>query len=83
MATPSNLFVCVAVEGTEDLQLLKVYRRLPDESAERKGFVRIVDDSGEDYLYPESAFLPLPLPPDLERRLEGLAAESPRIRSAS
>jgi hypothetical protein len=82
MAPPSNLLVCVAVEGAEDLQLLKVYRRLPDESAEQKGFVRIVDDSGEDYLYPERAFLPLPLPPALEQRLEGLAAESSRARTA-
>lgn len=82
MPTPSNLLVCVAVEGTEDLQLLEVYRRLPDASAEQRGFVRIVDDSGEDYLYPESAFLPLPSPPALERRLEGLAAESSRARTA-
>ncbi len=82
MATPSNLLICVASEGAEDLQILKIYRRLADEAAEARGFVRVIDDSGEDYLYPESAFLPLPLPPDLERRLEGLAAESPRIRTA-
>ncbi len=59
--------------------MLKIYRRLPDDEAASKGFVRVIDDSGEDYLYPESAFVPLPLPPALEQQLEGLAAELSHI----
>ena len=74
MSTPPHLLICVANQGAEDLQVLKIYRRLPDEEAASKGFVRVIDDSGEDYLYPESAFLSLPLPPALEQQLEGLAA---------
>lgn len=73
MSTPPHLLVCIANQGAEDLQILKVYRRLPDEVGESRGFVRVIDDSGEDYLYPESSFLPLPLPPALEQQLEGLA----------
>ena len=73
-----HLLICIASGGAEDLQVLKVYRRLPDEAAEAKGFFRVIDDSGEDYLYLRSSFLPLPLPPALERQLEGLAVELSR-----
>ena len=78
MDTAPHLLVCVANEGAEDLQVLKVYRRIPDEAAAAKGFVRIIDDSGEDYLYPQAAFLPLPLSPTLEQQLESLAVEQSR-----
>jgi len=78
MTSPPHLLVCVANEGAEDLQVLKVYRRIPDESAASKGFVRVIDDSGEDYLYPQAAFLPLPLSPSLEQQLESLAVEQAR-----
>jgi hypothetical protein len=39
-----------------------LYEVLPDESAARSHYVRIIDDSGEDYLYPASRFLALDLP---------------------
>jgi len=38
------------------LELHKIYRVLPDEDAERDGDIRIVDESGEDYLYPAKNF---------------------------
>lgn len=68
-----QLLVCVANEGAEDLQVLKVYRRLPDELAEGRGYFRVIDDSGEDYVYPRASFLALPLPAALEEELEALA----------
>lgn len=74
-ASSTHLLLCVANQSAEDLQVLKIYRRIPDPAAEAKGFVRIVDDSGEDYLYPQANFLALPLPETLEQRLEQLAAE--------
>jgi hypothetical protein len=74
VSEPSHLLICVANEGAADLQVLKIYRRLPDEEAASKGFVRVLDDSGEDFLYPESAFLSLSLPPAVEQQLKGLAA---------
>jgi hypothetical protein len=82
MSQPSHLVICVGNEGAEDLQILKLYRRLPDEAAESKGFLRVIDDSGEDYLYPESSFLPLPLPRPLEQQLESLAEERSRAEIA-
>jgi len=54
--TPPKFLLCVRNDDCEDLELRKLYRALPDKHAQREGFVRIVDESGEDYLYPESYF---------------------------
>jgi len=53
--------VCVRNDECDDLELRKVYQLLPDRKAAREGYLRIVDESGEDYLYPESYFVPLSL----------------------
>jgi len=54
---------CVANDDyPASLQLHKFYRVLPDEKAERYGEIRVVDESGEDYLYPAEYFLPIELP---------------------
>lgn len=60
-------------EGETDLQLLKIYRQIPDGSAEHDAMIRIIDDSGEDYLYPAKWFLHLDLSRDAEKVLEGVA----------
>ena len=78
MGALSKFVICVSAEGAEDLQVLKVYSRLSDEGAKSKGFFRVIDDSGEDYLYPQASFHELPLPPALEEELEGLAVELAR-----
>jgi hypothetical protein len=44
------------------LELRKVYRLLKDEHASRHRQVRVIDESGEDYLYPEEYFIPIKLP---------------------
>ena len=49
--------VCVANEGCDDLQVWKLYRVLPDAKATAEGYLRVVDDSGEDYLYPAGRFV--------------------------
>jgi len=61
-ATESRFAVCVRNEDCEDLELRKIYRILPDRRAERQGYVRVVDESGEDYLYPASYFVAVKLP---------------------
>jgi hypothetical protein len=54
---PARFVVCVRNDGYElDLAPRKVYAVLPDASAERSGWIRIVDDTGEDYLYPQKFF---------------------------
>lgn len=73
----TQLLLCIANEAAEDLLVLKLYRRLPDESAEAHEMVRVIDESGEDYLYPRSFFVELPIPPALEQQLAGLAASRP------
>ena len=44
------------------LEVRKVYRALPDAVAASRGFVRVVDESGEDYLYPSDRFVAVKLP---------------------
>ncbi len=61
--------VCVANEGCDDLTLRKLYRVLSDDTAERDGYWRVVDDSGEDYLYPSGNFLPVKLPQSVAQKL--------------
>ncbi|MDI6809875.1 MAG: hypothetical protein QME66_13035 [Candidatus Eisenbacteria bacterium] len=55
--------VCVRNEGyTASLELRKIYEVIPDPDAEVHGMLRLVDESGEDYLYPRDFFLPIELP---------------------
>ena len=61
--TQSRYVVCVRNEECEDLEIRKIYQVLPDRLAARDGYVRVVDESGEDYLYPESYFVPVRLAP--------------------
>jgi len=51
-----KLALCVENTGAEDIEKGKTYRVLPDADAESEGYLRVVDDSGEDYLYPRSYF---------------------------
>lgn len=56
-------------EGSEDLVVCKVYQVLPDAVAAKEGYLRVVDESGEDCLYPADYFIPLALPDVAARRL--------------
>ncbi len=64
--------VCVNNEGYEaSLELRKLYEAIPDKEAERHGQVRIIDESGEDYLYPASYFAPVRLLTETRKRILG------------
>ena len=67
--SPTRFALCVRTHGSEDLEPRKVYQILPDRVADREGYVRIVDESGEDYLYPASYFFVIELPQKVERVL--------------
>ncbi len=54
--------ICIRNEDCEDLQPRKLYQVLPDQAAAKDDYVRVIDDSGEDYLYPANYFLPIELP---------------------
>jgi hypothetical protein len=58
----SRFVLCVRNEGSDDLEVRKVYQVMPDQTAARRGYVRIIDESGEDYLYPADYFVPVRLP---------------------
>lgn len=61
--------ICTDSRGCDDLEKGKAYRILPDEKAAREGLVRVVDESGEDYLYPESRLVAVELPESVEDAL--------------
>jgi hypothetical protein len=61
--------ICLAAGPDEDLQVGKVYRILPDAKAAEVGCLRVVDDSGEDYLYASKRFVLLDLPGKERTRL--------------
>ena len=54
--------LCIENSGCEDIEKRKIYQVLPDEAAAREGYLRVVDESLEDYLYPESYFIFVELP---------------------
>lgn len=59
--------VCIANEGyPASLELRKIYRIVPDEKASQHKLVRVIDESGEDYLYPERFFVTIELPQAVE-----------------
>lgn len=63
MSTEHRFAICIQNEGyPASLKLWKIYRVVSDEKAQQHRLVRIVDESGEDYLYPESYFVPIELP---------------------
>lgn len=62
--------ICLDNEGYEaSLELRKIYRVLPPEANDPKGYIRIIDESGEDYLYAAKGFAMIDLPPRIERKL--------------
>ena len=62
-----RLVLCIRSGGYDDLEPRKVYRVLPDRAAARDGYVRVIDESGEDYLYPAEYFVPVRLPVGIAR----------------
>jgi len=68
-AKEPKFVVCVHNGGCEDLEIRKIYQVLPDEAAAADGLLRVVDESGEDYLYPARLFLQIELPQAIEKAL--------------
>ena len=65
-----RLVVCLANEGYEaSLERWKIYVMLRDAGAEKHGLVRIIDESGEDYLYPKAMFRSVDLPQSVRRAM--------------
>ena len=58
-AQEKKFVLCIKNDDCNDLELRKIYQVLPDKKASQDGYLRIIDESGEDYLYPESYFIPV------------------------
>jgi hypothetical protein len=70
MSAKNQFAICVQNEGyPASLELWKVYRVLPDEKAAKHRLIRVIDESGEDYLYSESQFVSIKLPQVVEKAL--------------
>jgi hypothetical protein len=62
--------VCLQNDGyPEALELRKLYRVLPDPQADKVGHLRVIDESGEDYLYPKSFFATVRVSEPIKRAL--------------
>jgi len=65
-----RLAICINNNGyIDDLKVRTVYQVLPDASAAKSHYVRIIDETGEDYLYPAAYFVFIDVPQDVERTL--------------
>jgi len=62
--------LCIENKDCEDLEKRKIYQTVPDDEAEKEGYLRVVDESGEDYLYPQSYFVLIPLPREAQEALQ-------------
>ena len=63
MKTSPHFVVCIQNRNyTASLELRKLYEVVADEKASRKDLLRVIDESGEDYLYPKDYFLEIDLP---------------------
>ena len=69
-SNPAKFVLCLRNKGYEaSLEPLKIYRLLTDRGAEKHKLVRVVDESGEDYLFPASYFKPIELSAPIRRAI--------------
>lgn len=73
---PSHAYaLCVDNRGYKaSLTVRRLYETLPDAEAEARGLVRVIDESGEDYLFPQKLFGAIEVPEDLQARLTARSA---------
>jgi hypothetical protein len=66
----AQYLLCIRNDGyAASLQTRKLYERLSDKAAEARGLVRVIDESGEDYLYPQKLFATVNLPVPVVRAI--------------
>ena len=75
MSDAKHFAICIHNgEYAGTLELRKVYEVLEDAGAATRNYMRVIDESGEDYLYPEAWFVSVAVPASVEDRLHELAA---------
>ena len=69
MELANKFAICVFTDENSLLTPRRIYQVLPDAAAERSDYIRIIDDEGEDYLYPKKYFVFAPFPQEIEKAL--------------
>ena len=70
LAKPKRRFaICIRTDDPDLLTPRRIYEVLPDESAAKSQYIRVVDNEGEDYLYPAAYFVFVDFPPAVEQAL--------------
>lgn len=79
---PGTLFaICVDTDDPDLLTPRMVYEILPDERAAQSDYLRVIDNEGEDYLYPARYFMQVNFPQEVKRVL--LGTKTPLMRSVA
>jgi len=66
----TDFVVCISNQDyAVSLEIRKIYRTLPDDRALQLQMLRVIDETGEDYLYPQTHFLPIALPKPIQQAL--------------
>ena len=68
-SSPLQFAICIKTDDADLLTPRRIYQVLPDESAARSQYVRVVDNEGEDYLYPVDYFIFVTFPQEVEQAL--------------
>lgn len=63
----AEFVLCIQNEGCDDLEIRKVYQVVPDQASAQGGYLRVIDESGEDYLYPAEYFVAVELPDEVAK----------------
>lgn len=76
MDAAKHFAICIRNAGHEGtLELRKLYEMMEDPAAETRNYMRVIDESGEDYLYPKSWFVAVNLPRSVEEQLGVLVSK--------
>ncbi len=79
MAKHRQFLLCIDCPAdSASLDQWKVYQALPDRDASKEGLLRVLDNEGEDYLYPATWFVPIELPLAAARAMQRAASSAPR-----
>lgn len=74
--------ICIRNKRNEaSLRIHNIYERLPDTDAEGEGMIRVIDESGEDYLFPRRCFLPIKLSRKMQQTVFAAARSEPGSRA--
>lgn len=67
--TTPKFAICISTDDPDLLTPRRIYQVLPDESAAKSNYLRVIDNEGEDYLYPADYFIFVEFSPTVERAL--------------